>query len=542
MPPALTYPGVYVQELPSGVRTITGVSTANTAFVDYFARGPMNVATRVTSLTEFDRVFGGLDSLSEASYGVTQYFLNGGTVAWIIRVAGGRDDAPTDAGKPAAKATLTVKDASNRPSFVVAASSEGTWAEKAIEVAVVRSPAAPKGPFNLFVRQLAVDSTGAVVTDATGPKVLALEEYRALTLDRRSSNFVEKAVAGSELIGVTVAAGTPGEPASSVGTDAGEPGPDAWKPPRGGPLTGSRNGTVPTTADELLGPAASNLRALDRIAPEIFNMLCIPLAATLEAGAAKSVYDTAVAYCIEKRAFLLVDIPTTITTPAQMRQALSNFPSDNHAAVYFPRLLMPDPRDSGRSRNVGSSGTLAGIYARTDATRGVWKAPAGTEATVRGADLVRVMTDGDNGGLNPHGINALRNFPVFGSVVWGSRTLDGADAKASEWKYVPVRRTALFIEESLFQGLKWVVFEPNDEPLWAQIRLNVGAFMNDLFRQGAFQGASPRQAYLVKCDGETTTQNDVNRGVVNVVVGFAPLKPAEFVVLKIQQLAGQVQV
>ena len=126
-------------------------------------------------------------------------------------------------------------------------------------------------------------------------------------------------------------------------------------------------------------------------------------------------------------------------------------------------------------------------------------------------------------------------------MAWGARSLDGADALASEWKYIPVRRLALYLEESLFRGLQWVVFEPNDEPLWSQIRLNVGAFMHNLFRQGAFQGTSPRDAYFVKCDNETTTQNDINLGIVNVIVGFAPLKPAEFVILKIQQMAGQVQ-
>ncbi|MEL6854285.1 MAG: phage tail sheath C-terminal domain-containing protein, partial [Cyanobacteria bacterium J06607_13] len=123
----------------------------------------------------------------------------------------------------------------------------------------------------------------------------------------------------------------------------------------------------------------------------------------------------------------------------------------------------------------------------------------------------------------------------------GARTLDGADEIGSEYKYVPVRRLALFMEETLFRGLKWVVFEPNDEPLWAQIRLNVGAFMNTLFRQGAFQGQTPREAYLVKCDKETTTQNDIDRGIVNILVGFAPLKPAEFVFIKLQQIAGQIQ-
>jgi phage tail sheath protein FI len=197
--------------------------------------------------------------------------------------------------------------------------------------------------------------------------------------------------------------------------------------------------------------------------------------------------------------------------------------------------------NESRPLNVAASGTLAGVYARTDSARGVWKAPAGTEATLRGASIPTKLTDLENGALNPLGVNVLRTFPIYGNICWGARTLDGADQKASEWKYIPVRRTALYIEESLYQGLKWVVFEPNDEPLWAQIRLNVGAFMHNLFRQGAFQGTTPREAYFVKCDRDTTTQNDIDRGIVNIVVGFAPLKPAEFVVIKIQQMAGQIE-
>ena len=172
----------------------------------------------------------------------------------------------------------------------------------------------------------------------------------------------------------------------------------------------------------------------------------------------------------------------------------------------------------------------------------MWKAPAGTDAVLRGVQALDVvLTDPENGVLNPLGMNCLRNLPAFGPVVWGARTLRGSDQLASEWKYIPVRRLALFLEESLYRGTQWVVFEPNDEPLWAQIRLNVGAFMNNLFRQGAFQGRTPREAYLVKCDAESTTQNDINLGIVNIIVGFAPLKPAEFVIIKIQQLAGQIQ-
>jgi phage tail sheath protein FI len=202
-----------------------------------------------------------------------------------------------------------------------------------------------------------------------------------------------------------------------------------------------------------------------------------------------------------------------------------------------------DPLNKFQLRTFAPCGVVAGVFARTDATRGVWKAPAGIDAVLNGVQgQVYKLTDAENGVLNQLGLNCFRIFPIYGPIAWGARTIAGADAQASEWKYVPVRRTALFIEESLFRGLKWAVFEPNDEPLWAQIRLNVGAFMHNLFRQGAFQGKTPREAYFVKCDKETTTQNDINLGIVNIVVGFAPLKPAEFVIITLQQMTGQIEV
>lgn len=241
---------------------------------------------------------------------------------------------------------------------------------------------------------------------------------------------------------------------------------------------------------------------------------------------------------------MIVDLPESDNTLEEARTWLQDNATLRHknAAAYFPSPRIPDPLNNYRLRPVGASGTIAGLYASTDAARGVWKAPAGIEAVLRNVpDLDYKLTNPENGQLNPLGLNCLRNFDIFGNVCWGSRTLVGADQMASEWKYIPVRRLALFLEESLFRGSKWVVFEPNDEPLWAQIRLNVGAFMHRLFRQGAFQGTTPKEAYLVKCDGETTTETDRNLGIVNIVVGFAPLKPAEFVIIKIQQLAGQIQ-
>jgi phage tail sheath protein FI len=216
--------------------------------------------------------------------------------------------------------------------------------------------------------------------------------------------------------------------------------------------------------------------------------------------------------------------------------------ASRNAAIYFPRLRQPNPLRESQIETFAPCGAVAGLIARTDGARGVWKAPAGLEATLFGVPELSVpLTDAENGQLNPLGINCLRSIAPAGRIVWGARTRQGDDRLASEWKYLPVRRLALYIEESLYRGTQWVVFEPNDEPLWAQIRLNVGAFMHTLFRQGAFQGTTPAEAYLVKCDRETTTQDDINRGVVNIVVGFAPLKPAEFVIIKLQQLAGQTQ-
>jgi phage tail sheath protein FI len=534
MPSALTFPGIYIEEIPSGVRTITGVSTSNTAFVDYFARGPMDTPVRITSYAEFERIFGGLHPKSEASYGIRQFYLNGGSVAFVVRVA---------AGAPAKAQAVLQGGSPLQDTLVVRASSEGAWANQAVQVAVVQ---APNQRFNLFVRQVALEADGSIVMEAGRPKVLLLEDFRNLTMDRASPDYVVDALQDSTLVEVVEADGGLGHPPTgSAGSATGGPiGEPNWHPPIGGVLTGGADGDVPDTSTELLGDRGdrSGLFSLDGIAPDIFNILCLPAAANLDDGNRVAAYAEALSYCIEKRAFLLVDIPRAVNTTTEMVAEFGRLTAGNYAATYFPRLQVSDPLINGRRRSFAASGTMAGVYARIDGARGVWKAPAGTEAVLRNADLDVVLTDGQNGGLNPLGVNVLRSFPIFGNVAWGARTLDGADQKASEWKYIPVRRTALFIEESLFQALKWVVFEPNDEPLWAQIRLNVGAFMNDLFRQGAFQGRTPREAYFVKCDKETTTQNDINRGVVNIVVGFAPLKPAEFVVIRIQQIAGEIQV
>ncbi len=251
-------------------------------------------------------------------------------------------------------------------------------------------------------------------------------------------------------------------------------------------------------------------------------------------------YDELVNFAKSKRAFLIVDplVRWTDKNKAIKDSNNDSFPSpkNKNMAIFFPRITCPDKENENRPRNFPPCGVIAGVMARTDTERGIWKAPAGLDATLIGVVGFTVkLTDEENGDLNKLGINCLRTF-FGGPVVWGSRTLRGDDRFADEWKYIAVRRTALYIEESLYRGTQWVVFEPNDEKLWSQIRLNIGAFMQDLFVKGAFQGTDPKKAYFVKCDSETTTQTDIDRGIVNIVVGFAPLKPAEFVVIKIQQI------
>ena len=666
MPVRPTYPGVYVEEVPSGVHTIVGVSTSVAAFIDTFSRAPVDIAIQILSFADFEREFGGLDADSEASYSIQQFFLNGGSEAFVVRIDTGADAAAIDVQGSAGGAALTI--GAGRLWKGVSVADPGTWGNF-VRVDVDYDTTDPQNLFNLTVAEVSPDGN---------QPVLRTETFRNLSMDDTLVNYVQPVVnEGSRIVQLTATAGNPmpaqtgttGAPlviADVSGIVAGStllatiPGDSArtvtiedqptfppGTPPAdqadatfrnarqlleaglraaspndpryanatvqlfGRGLTASfrvligRAGdpAVPgsafdpsatltfaedggTTAADLgllgagafvnvqqysLGGAAAGAQvnptvgtpgaaadaasimgvraaktgmfALEDV--DIFNILCVPAAADLAAPEPFNVYAAAEAYCLERRAFLIVDIPDEVNAVQTMKdwmEANSGLRNRN-AAVYFPRLRIADPLNQFRLRNFAASGTMAGLYARTDNDRGVWKAPAGIEATLRNVnELALVLTDPENGTLNPLGINCLRTFPIIGTISWGGRTLDGADLQGSEWKYLPVRRFALFLEESLYRGTKFAVFEPNDEPLWAQIRLNVGAFMQTLFRQGAFQGQTPRDAYFVKCDKDTTTQNDINLGIVNVLVGFAPLKPAEFIILKISQIAGQIQV
>jgi phage tail sheath protein FI len=754
MPVTVSYPGVYIEEIPSGVRSISGVATSITAFVGYTSRGPVNQAVRLANFGEFERNFGRLQQDSEISYAVQQFFLNGGSDAYVVRVASGAGSAQVSLADAAGNVVLNVS-AANAGSWgnlvrldvdyltgnpdstfnltitlyqlqngkLIFAQSEtyrnlsmnsfsATYApnmingdSKLISIQLPAAPALTKGgwarsvslhtfpalaatdttitgnydttnPFTLVITgaipnsvaslvtavtaaittagltgnlaATAVDALGAPGTDylqltststainsgvqilrtpsndlatkiglglvnggrekeaasalrpeATGTTsgsiadlidgatavsgkldVTVTDESTATALLSSTTISVPAAVAGpalrdalqtalrgianspataqatvqlyGTLLNVVPSASTPNAAitfANAVATTirltgAGSAanvqeyslGSGTTFGAQSGALPGA-DGTPPNSATDIEGDEASKTGIYALLNVDLFNILVIPRATLLADADAKDLIAKVVALCEARRAFFIVD-PNPNKDITNIGDWVGGITASRNAAVYFPQILAADPLQNFRIHPMPASGALAGIYASTDAARGEWKAPAGIDAIIQGAQgLNYTLTDAENGTLNPLGINCLRTFAVYGTVTWGARTLFGSDARADEYKYIPVRRTALYIEESLFRGTKWVVFEPNDEPLWAQIRLNVGAFMQTLFRQGAFQGSTPQAAYFVKCDSETTTPTDQNLGVVNILVGFAPLKPAEFVVIQIQQMA-----
>ncbi|HEC20623.1 MAG TPA: phage tail sheath family protein [Gammaproteobacteria bacterium] len=505
----LTYPGVYIEEIPSGVRSITGVATSITAFIGSALRGEENEPILVQSFAEYTRTFGDLSRSHPMGFAVNQFFLNGGRDALIVRVSNGGVAATVTAG------TLSLK-----------AASSGDWGEK-LKVTIshpdpaINPDAAANELFNLTITDT---GTGAVETFNNISSLPDNPRYATTILEQQSKLV--------RIDGSLTASPRPTE-ASDVAFNA----------------DGDDGGTITDAevSDASLKDPRKGIWALEKA--DIFNLLCIPPFALDTGDISSQTRTEAAAYCLQRRAIFIADPlrdwdePSDITDPATgLDSATWGLSRNANTALYFPRVVQPNPLQEGRLATFAPCGVIAGIIARTDATRGIWKAPAGLDATLKGVvALSEKLTDGDNGKLNPLAVNCLRAFPVNGRIVWGSRTLVGADQLSSEWKYLPVRRTALYIEESLYRGTQWVVFEPNDAPLWAQIRLNVGAFMQNLFRQGAFQGASPKDAYFVKCDGETTTQTDIDNGIVNILVGFAPLKPAEFVVIKLQQIAAQAE-
>jgi uncharacterized protein len=526
-----SFPGVYIQEVPLSTHAIVPAPTSIAAFVGYshpYKTARFGYAQRIFSFSDYETYFGGLFSsgMIDASLprAVYQFFLNGGSDAYVVGLQPGlfKNDGTLinrlGAGDAANNATL--------------ATTGGSMVFTALEPTDVV-------PITVTVTNVRTSRSSAPVAKAVFDLVITfgsqVETFRGASLDPLDKNFPDTVVNGKSGL-ITVAKGGGG---GGWGTAIG--------------AATSATLAYPTPAAFFTGfhgadfqPVFDANSSLDNV--EIFNLLMTPGVAD------NAVVSEALAFAERKRAFAIVDPPPQapafgVPPPATIDQWMTGLggpggytlPKSQNGALYFPYLTSTD-LVTGLSIPMPPSGFVAGIYAQTDASRGVWKAPAGLATTVlntAGPVPSGRMNDPQQGVLNLDSVNCLRSFSGIGTVVWGARTLVANNQAFAQSMYVPVRRMTLFIEQTLLANLRWAVFEPNDEPLWTAIRASIEAFLLSLFRQGGLQGSTPSEAFQVRCDANTTTPTDQQNGIVNILVAFAPLKPAEFVVIQIAQLAGQ---
>jgi hypothetical protein len=579
MPIPLIYgPNVYVQELPNPVRPIVGVPTSVAAFVGVAPQGVIDYPFQVNSWADYENEFGSLSRDWPLSYAVYLFFLNGGTTALVVRnndptdtdncsvasvtldpgstsSSGGASSSSSggpsssSSGGPSSSSSGGPSSSSSGPPSPITlyASSPGAWGTQLWATVDTDNLFHPDVQFNLTIRQVQTAPGSSTAT------VVSQEVYTGANLQKGSPQYLPTLLAASQLVSLLDPTGSGSQPTSGWV----RPGLTKDLPGHGTvPGTGSVPG-VNFAAHPQPAPAAdappiplgdpnkkTGIYALTKA--DIFNILCLPVdpASTWDPS---EILGAAAEFCVHQRAMLVVDPPTDWAQVPLQFPTISGSPAltspSSNAAMYYPNLVVTD--ETGTKFNVGPSGAVAGVWAATDSSRGVWKAPAGTAATITGvsgfvapghqpSDMAH-LDDAESGTLNPLAVNALRTKPAVGPVVWGARTTVGSDQAQNQWKYLPVRRLALYIEESLRRGTQWAVFEPNDEPLWSSLRLNVGTFMQTLFSQGAFQGKTPADAYLVQCDANNNPQAQIDLGIVNILVGFAPLYPAEFVIISIQQ-------
>ncbi len=531
--PEYLSPGVYVQEEPSGVNPIEGVGTSTACFVGAAARGRPFYPTYITSWTDFERSFGKLTKLAHMPLAVYHFFLNGGKKAYILRLL--------DPKAPTGVAKLPVAEGGT---VVVEAAGAGVWS-KTMRVEVYVS-AAGHNPWNPTLNSDGPVLFDIVVIDKVDGRDDEVERFPRVGVKEDEERFYATIInRDSKYIKIVLADNKTDFPEMNFALEKAkkkkDTDPDVWmlsKDFEGG--ADVLAGTPPDAPSEVFQPATINkaLATLDKI--DDVNILAIPGEFTKESVGAGIDY-------VSKRADLIYVIDSegsvrnSRSGDEQIQNVKDQFASipikDSHAALYFPWIEIADPYSNvvGATRFAPPSGAIAGLYARTDNRRGVWKAPAGTEASILGAVGLAVnVTDNDQEALNPIGVNCIRQFPDSGIVSWGSRTI--ATRSKPEYRYVPIRRYAMFLAKSLYHGTQWVVFEPNDEPLWSAIRFNLNAFMLRQFRSGALQGGKPEEAYFVKCDKENNPQASIDAGEVHIIVGFAPLKPAEFVIIHLTQM------
>jgi phage tail sheath protein FI len=524
---SVSYPGIYIQELPLSTHTITPAPTSIAAFVGYThpwktKNNQFGTAIQIFSFSDYEANFGGLyTSLSlpsDVARAVYEFFQNGGTNAYVVGLQlQAYDGANASLGKFGTGSGQLMPTANLYPDGGPANGLQisGLEPTDAVTMRVTLTNIRPS-------TSAALDTFDLVVTYGT-----RIETYRGLTLGATGGATSPDTKINNISSLITVG---PVAPGGIYGA------------------TFSNNKSISTTVSLTLPatfatsfngsdfiPTFQQNSSLDNV--EIFNLLLIP-------GVSDNlVVSAALAFAEQKRAFAILDPPplASASGTGSIDTLMTSFPQSQNGALYFPYLRTTDPV-AGNPIAMPPSGYVAGIYAKTDTNRGVWKAPAGFATNLLdtvGPVTSGIMNDMQQGVLNNASVNCLRSFTSIGTVVFGSRTLVAANPSYQQSKYVPVRRMTLFIEQTLIANLKWVVFEPNDEPLWLAIRSSIESFLLSLFNQQALQGSTPSQAFQVKCDNTTTTPDDQTNGIVNIVVGVALLKPAEFVIIKIAQIAGQ---
>ena len=501
--PKYLSPGVYVEEVEAGSRPIEGVGTAVAAFVGLAATGPTNAPTLITNWAQFVNTFGDFMDGSYLAHTVYGYFMNGGGACYVVRIGG---DAPA----PQARAEIASAKDDKLAGYRAIALEPGP-AGNQITVEVTEATTAGEDTFNLTVNAPGRDS----------------ESYENVTTRRGKNNVVTMVKERSKLIQL-----------EEIGTA----GALERIPARGKvSLAGADNAKpVRLTPDDYVGDAADRtgfggLEAIDTV-----TMLAVPdLMAVYQKGiidleGVQAVQQAMIGHCeLMGDRVAILDAPPGLNAQQVREWRVDKAGYDSkYATLYWPWIKVLDPLSS-QGIHVPPSGHMAGIWARNDDTRGVHKAPA--NEVVRGAlGLELQITKGEHDQLNPAGINCIRAFPGRGIRVWGARTLSSDPA----WRYLNVRRLFNYVEESILEGTQWVVFEPNDLNLWQRVKRTLNAFLVRTWRDGALFGATPQEAFYVKCDAETNPPEVVDAGQLVVEVGIAPVKPAEFVVFRIAQFSG----
>jgi phage tail sheath protein FI len=504
--PSYLSPGVYVEEVSSGARPIEGVGTALCAFVGFTERGPRNEPVLVTNWTQYTSNFGGFVGGAYLPHSVYGYFLNGGGAAYVVSVGAlGTDDTATPSH---AAAELTSGADGARPGFTVRALAEAT-ATPDLEVEITDASEPTDDTFKLVVRQ-------------AGQPV---ETFDSLTVKRGANNVVTAVRQQSKLIRVEESKSGPvALPRKGVRT----------------PLTVTDTARLPAvTADSYVGDTSERTGFAGLEAIEDVTMLCVPdamsayQAGVLDDEGLKAVHLAMIAHCeLMGDRVAILDPPPGLNPQRLKEWRVDGAGYDSkYATLYYPWVKVMDPL-TGAPAFIPPSGHVAGVWARTDGTRGVHKAPA--NEVVRGViTLESGMTRGEHDQLNPVGVNCIRAFPGQGIRVWGARTL----SSDPEWRYLNVRRLFNFIEKSILLGTNWVVFEPNDRFLWERVSRTISTFLRRVWSSGALFGGTPEQAYFVKCDAENNPPENIDVGILTVDIGLAPVKPAEFVVFRVSQLA-----